>query len=573
MGPFKGLTRLPRRLRDLVRKENQHPQGFSLGNRPAPPSGPKPAERRGGGSEEPHFFDADAKVDRAVSRKLEENQRLLKDIFRMPENTDVLIRPVHIAALNRQAFLLYIDGMTKRETIDLDILQPLMFLSETAAGHGKAPVLDVIQKGLVPNEKVVCQDQMAKVLLEVLDGNTALFVDGEAKALTIETKGFEHRFVEKPETEVTIRGARDAFTETIRVNTALVRRRLKTPNLMVEGMRIGRVSGTQIAILYLDGLANPRLVAEVKRRLETLDVAVIHGSGDIEEYIEDAPFGIIPQTLATERPDRVAAFLAEGHVGIIVDDSPTALVVPITFSAFIHSPEDYSIRWPFGSFLRILRFLALFATLLLPATYIALANYHQEMIPTALALSIAASREKVPFPVPVEVVIMEVSFELIREAGTRIPTVIGPTIGIVGALILGQAAVQANIVSPILVIVVAITALSSSAIPNPNAGLSLRLLRFGAIGLASVLGFIGLGLGLFFLGIHLVSLQSFGVPFMSPIAPFRPPSRDVLLRGPLWSMRWRPKFVQPLDSRRAAKYVRAWARPSAGAATDQDEPS
>lgn len=573
MGLFKSLFRLPRRVLNLIHRENRHPQGFSLGNRPAPPAVPKSSERLGRKGEESHLFDADAKVDAVVSRRLEENQTLLKSVFKMPDNSDILIRPVHIAALNREAFLLYIDGMAKRETIDLDILQPLMFLSETSTGHGRASVLDIVQKGLIPNEKVVCENQVSKVLLEVLDGNAALFVDGEEQALIIETKGFEHRSVEKPETEVTIRGARDAFTETIRVNTALVRRRLKSPNLIIEGMRLGRVSGTQIALLYLDGLANPRLVAEVRRRLQALDVAVIHGSGDIEEYIEDAPFGIVPQALATERPDRVAAFLSEGHVGIIVDDSPMALVVPITFSAFIHNPEDYHIRWPFGSFLRILRFLALFATLLLPAVYIAVANYHQEMIPTALALSIAASREKVPFPVPVEVIIMEVSFELIREAGTRIPTVIGPTIGIVGALILGQAAVQANIVSPILVIVVAITALSSSAIPNPNAGLSMRLLRFVAIGLASVLGFIGLGLGLFFLGIHLVSLQSLGVPFMSPIAPFRPPSSDVVLRGPLWTMRWRPKFVRPQDSRRSAKYVRAWDSPIAQSMADSDDPS
>ncbi|HHW15683.1 MAG TPA: spore germination protein, partial [Firmicutes bacterium] len=393
---------------------------------------------------------------------------------------------------------------------------------------------------------------------QVLTGMTALFLDGSREALLIESKGWEKRGIERPQEEPGVRGPQDAFIETLRVNTALIRRRLRTPKLTVENLQVGQLSRTDVALIYLRELTNPKLVEEVRRRLRSISLDLVTSSGAIEQLIQDQSNSLFNQVLTTERPDRVAGFLAEGYVAILVDTSPFALVVPTTFTAFFHAPEDYYVRWPFATFVRLIRMGAVFLTLFLPAFYVAATTYHQAMIPTALLLAITASRENVPFPIPFEVLFMEFSFELVREAGVRIPTLIGPTIGIVGALILGQAAVSANLVSPILVVVVAVTALGSFAIPNYNASFTIRIIRFFMILAAALLGFYGMAVEVFLLMLHLGSLQSFGVPYMSPVGPYRPGAPDILIRGPLYKMEARPAFLRPQNPERQAPETRGW---------------
>jgi spore germination protein KA len=407
----------------------------------------------------------------------------------------------------------------------------------------------------------------------VLDGSSALLIDGSDQALVIETKGWEHRGVDRPNNEPVVRGPQEAFVESFRANTASVRRYVKDPKLITELFRVGKRSRTLVAVMYVKDIANPKLVEEVKYRIESIAEMVdfIPETGTLEEYLEDHPKSLIPQMLSTERPDRLGAYIREGYVGLVMANSPFSLVIPTTFTIFLHSAEDYYLRWPFGNFIRLIRAIAIFIALMMPATYIAIVNYHQEMIPPDLLMAMTAAREAVPFPALAEILFMEFSFELIREAGVRIPSIIGPTIGIVGALILGQAAVSASIVSPILIIIIAITALASFVVPNYNASLSVRISRFIFIILAGFLGFFGIAFGVFLLILHLANINSFGIPFMTPIAPYTPENKDRVIRPREYDQPYRPVYLKPLDWIRQEKNPRRWDRPHINTAKGADE--
>lgn len=530
------------------------------------------------GSTDPQFSLGDQSWKRPEIKKDENKERLdadlsknrqrLEKIFEIPLNKDVVIREFMIPSLNKRALIIYIDGLTDRNTQNLAVLEPLMVLdagiaegsfSKKDAGDPMAIVFDK----LLPSHQIIKNDTVDETVNGILDGSSVLLVDGSSCALIIETKGWEHRGVEKPANEHVVRGPQEGFTETFRANTASVRRYIKDPKLVTEIVRVGKRSRSLVAIMYIKDIVNPKLVEEVKYRVQSVATHsdYISETGTLEEFIEDHPKSLLPQMLSTERPDRVAAHLREGYVSIVMANSPYSLVVPATFTIFLHAAEDYYLRWPFGNFLRLIRSASIFIALLLPAIYIGMINYHQEMVPTDLLLSIASARESVPFPALVEILFMEFSFELIREAGIRIPSVIGPTIGIVGALILGQAAVAASIVSPILIIIIAITAISSFVVPNYNASFAVRLLRFAFIALAGFLGFFGIAFGIFIFALHLASMTSFGVPFLTPIAPYKPKNKDRVLRPPMFDQKYRPVFLRPLDWVRQSGNTRPWDRP------------
>lgn len=497
-----------------------------------------------------------------LAASLEKNRRLLETEFELPVNQDIIIRDFRIPSLNRKALLIYIDGLSDRNTQNFAVLQPLMLLGPDEASNGKDPI-DIAYEKLLPGHQLQKTGKFKDVIDAVLDGSSALLIDGSDQAIIIETKGWEHRGVDRPNNEPVVRGPQEAFVESFRANTASVRRYVKDPKLITEIFRVGKRSRTLVAVMYVKDIANPKLVEEVKYRITSIAEAVdfIPETGTLEEYLEDHPRSIIPQTLSTERPDRVGAFIREGHVGIVMANSPFSLIVPTNFAIFLHSAEDYYLRWPFSNFLRLIRAVSIFLSLMLPAIYIAIVNYHQEMIPTDLLLAMTAAREAVPFPAIAEILFMEFSFELIREAGVRIPSVIGPTIGIVGALILGQAAVSASVVSPILIIIIALTALASFVVPNYNASFAVRILRFIFIILAGVLGFFGIAFGVFLLILHLVTVNSFGVPFMTPIAPYKPQNKDRVIRPRAYDQPYRPIFLRPLDWIRQQKVTRRWDHP------------
>lgn len=500
----------------------------------------------------------DSREMKPLTKSLDDNLDALKKILHYGTNADVVVREFDIPTIpETKASIIFMDGLTARDTIDFAILEPLMLIANLD-DREKEDRLELVKRRLLPGNQVTERNNLRAIVEDVLSGATCLLIEGYDIAITVETRSWEHRGIDKPSAEMVVRGPQEAFNETLKSNLALIRRRMRTPDFIVEMLKVGTLSRVDCAVLYIEGLTNPELVDEVKRRISRTKSDHIQDTGILEQFIEEKPYVLAPQTISTERPDRMAAFLAEGYVGIMLDGSPFGLVLPATFWSLLQSAEDYFLRWPFGAFLRVVRTLALILAIFLPAVYLALTNFHPEMIPTDLLLAIAASREKVPFPTVVEVLIMEIAIELIREAGVRIPGVIGPTLGIVGALILGQAAVAASIVSPILVVIVAITALGAFAVPNFNMAFAIRLYRFVYIVLAAALGFYGVAIGVFIQLVTYVNLKSFGVPYMSPVAPYMRSSGDALFRYPLWKSEIRPSFLKPQQEERQPHISREW---------------
>ncbi|MCX7923322.1 MAG: spore germination protein [Clostridia bacterium] len=525
-------------------------------------------EGNGGNGGEEDKQNQGAKSPTEVSKKLSDNLEYMKKIYSIPTNGDMVLREFDIVVKNEviPAFMIFFDGMTDRKVINDNIMQPLMLLSNLDIKSDEQDVESFVKDHILPHCQLKVEKKYRSIIDEVNFGGCALFIDGVETSFVADVKGWEHRGVERPNTELVLRGPQEGFGELLRVNTALVRKTLKDEDLIVENISIGRRSKTPCSMLYIKDIANDDLVDEVRRRLKSIDVDYIYDSGQLEQMIEDCALVPAPQILATERPDRVATLLTDGKVAVMIHGNPFVLVMPATFPELLTSPEDTYVRFPYGNFLRIIRGIGIAFALLLPGIYVAVTNFHHEMIPTDLILAIAASREKVPFPSVVEILIMELAFELIREAGIRIPGPIGPTLGIVGALILGQAAVAANIVSPILIIVVAVTGIGSFAIPNFALGFAFRILRFGYIFLGAMAGFLGITTGLFLHGLWLVSAKSYGVPFMSPLAPKVRVGgyENLLARAPIWKQEVRPDYLNPKDTRRQPKISRGWVQKKEG---------
>lgn len=385
----------------------------------------------------------------------------------------------------------------------------------------------------------------------ISNGNPILLFDGFDEAFSLGLVKFEKRSIEEPEAETSIRGPREGFTESIGINTSLIRRIIKDPSLKIKNINIGKYTNTKVSIFYIKGLVDNTLIEEIENRLNRIDIDGVLESGYIEQFIEDNPYSPFPQLLYTERPDVVSANLLEGRAALMIEGTPFSLIAPVSFFSLFQSQEDYYERFWIGTFIRILRFLFLIVSLFLPSVYVAITTYHQEMVPTDLLLSIASSKEGVPFPALVEAIMMEIAFEALREAGIRLPKQVGSAVSIVGALVIGQAAVQAGIVSAPMIIVVSITGIASFMIPRYSIGLAIRLLRFPIIILAGSLGLIGVMLAFILLIIHLSTLRSFGVPYLSPIDTLQEnPLKDTLIRSPLWKMSKRPHLTGKFNATR-----------------------
>ncbi|MDK2817398.1 MAG: spore germination protein [Moorella sp. (in: firmicutes)] len=478
-----------------------------------------------------------------LTAELKLNLEQLQRIF--AKCSDVVNRDFYLGQTIKAA-LFYIDGLADKKLIEDTLMRTLQQAPPQLARDlaDKTRDLAAVMETVMPMTDVAVVDNMGAVVKHVLDGDTVLLLDGYNKGLALSTRSWEHRAIDDPITESVVRGPRESFIESLRTNTALLRRRLKTPSLKMELVCLGRYTMTNIVITYIEDLADPAVVREVRQRLERIQIDGILESAYIEELIEDNPTSPFPQIDHTERPDKVVAALLEGRVGILVDNTPFALIVPTLFIQFIQSSEDYYERYYLSSFLRLGRFIALNVALLLPAFYVAASTFHQEMLPTNLLIRLASQREGIPFPAVVEALIMELSFELLREAGVRLPRQVGQAVSIVGALVIGEAAVSAGLVSPAMVIVVALTGISSFALPSFAMAITLRLLRFIMLVLAGTLGFYGIMLGLLAILVHLNTLRSFGVPYLAPVTPWNfSDFKDVLIRTPRWAMNSRPSQI------------------------------
>ncbi|WP_426451370.1 spore germination protein [Paenibacillus sp. S-38] len=483
-----------------------------------------------------------------LSSRLQEN--LLRIGKEFGSSPDILIRDFEIGAAGGvHAGLVHSDGLTDKAIVQQVMMRSLM-LDVREFRSGQAP----LDPGALPaflRQTLLTVSEMreAHTLYEVceavLSGDTALLVDGYPQAFIVGTRGWKDRGIPEPQTETVIRGPRDGFNETLRSNTMLIRRRIRDTKLRLEMMKIGRVSRTDVGIMFIEGIAEERVIQEVRRRLGSIDIDAILESGYIEELIQDEALTPFPTMANTERPDVAAAGLLEGRVAIIVDGTPFVLLVPCLFNEFYMSAEDYYERADISTVVRYLRLVCFFISLLGPSAYIAITTFHQEMLPTELLIGLASSREGIPFPAFIEALIMEIIFEILREAGVRMPRMIGQAMSIVGALVLGQAAIQASLVSPAMVIVVSLTAITNFVIPHYSMAISVRMLRFIFMALAAGFGLFGILFGVIFLIQHLCSLSSFGVPYMAPYAPMVPGDiKDSFLGRLSWKrMSTRPKFM------------------------------
>lgn len=487
-----------------------------------------------------------------LSTDLNTNLERINKEFDITNNNDIKIRKFKIAR-KIDAFILYIDGMVDKMFVSDFVIRQLMNVDSFQDYFNNSSSLnlyDYIYDNIITANEVTKANDFPSSIINVLSGNSVLFINGSNQALVIDSKGFEKRSIDKPTAETVILGSQEAFTENMRTNVSLIRKIIMNQNLKTEIMKVSKTNQAFCSIMYLDGLTNMDIVNEVKKRISSIDTDFINGGGMLGQYIEDSKYSIFPQVLNTERPDRTANYILDGRVAIIVDGTPFIDIVPATFFDFIHAQEDASLRWHYGSFLRIIRILGILITVLAPALYVAVSLFHHEAIPTELLAAMASSKEEVPFPTLIEILMLEISFELIREGGIRVPGVIGQTLGIVGALILGQAAVTAKLVSPILIIIVAVTGIGSFSIPNYSVSLGLRMLRFFFVFLASILGFLGITEGIVIISSLACSLKSFGVPYLSTVSPTTKDSIDLIIKKPIHKQKQRPDFLNTLNRKR-----------------------
>ncbi|WP_062237846.1 spore germination protein [Fictibacillus sp. FJAT-27399] len=481
-----------------------------------------------------------------LTSNLLSNIDLLKN--KLGKTSDLVIRKFEISSFHIAA--IYMQGMADSKTIS-DFLS-LLIKNENLNSETLSPpeAFHFMNEECISIGQVSTGKSWDSLLLSILTGNTVLLLNGHDEAVVVGTQGWEKRAISEPTTEAVVRGPKESFIESTETNITMVRRRIKNPKLRVETVEVGTITHTGISIMYINGLVEENILQEVRERLSKISYDSVIDSGYIEDFIQDTTFSPFPQIYHTERPDVVAGNLLEGRVALFVDGSPSVLLVPVVFSQFFQSAEDYYARWDIGTFLRILRFFAFFLSLYAPAIFIATITFHQEMLPTELLITLAAQREGLPFPAFLEAMIMEVSFELLREAGIRLPKAVGQAVSIVGAIVIGQAAVEAGIVSASMVIIVAITGIANFSIPSFSLAISARLIRFILIFGASFLGLYGIAVLTFLLLGHACSLRSFGVPYLSPIAPFNvQDQKDVFIRLPLWDLFRRPKMLTPNEKR------------------------
>ena len=503
----------------------------------------------------------DKKDTTTVYPDLSVNLEYLKSKYNILINSDIKTRDfvLPIKSKNFSAFILYIDGMVDNDTINNFILEPLLLknsitmkqqnidntntnsLSPSSKSVSikrakKFNLEEFIYNGLIPQNNISKETDFSEIISKVNAGFCALFVDSISTAFCIEAKGFKERSVSDPITESVLRGSQEGFVENIRTNTSMLRKIINNEKLIIEESSVGKISKTKVAICYLKDITNDDLVAEVKHRINNLDIDYLLSSGQLEQLIADNPRNAFPQIVSTERPDRTCNYLLSGRVAILINGSPFALIVPGMLIDFLTSPEDVNLNYLYANFLRFIRSIALIISLTLPGLYVAITNFHHELIPSELLFAMISARQAIPFPIIFEILLMEFSFELIQEASIRVSSSFSTTVGIIGALILGEAAVSANIVSPVLIIVVASTGICGFAITDNSLWYAARMFRFMYIILGYMAGFLGIALGFFIHFIVLSNTTSFGISYFSPYIPFSHSfkTNDTYYMNPIW---------------------------------------
>lgn len=477
-------------------------------------------------------------AQRTLGRNLDDTLSAMRQT--LGNSPDINVRSFHMGAdPGARVAVFYVEGLINKPNVNEFMSQTLW--DENSDLNDNDSIFETIlarASATLGNLKVITD--WNGMIHALLSGDIVILLDGRDGAIIADIRGGEQRTITEPTTEVTVRGPKDCFLESIETNISLIRRRLKNPNLRLEMKTIGNESKTDIAIMYIKGVTNDQLVREVNLRLSAIQVDAVQGSGSIEELIQDQTFTPFPTIFNTERPDMAVGNLLEGRIAVLIDGTPFTLILPTTFSQFLKSTEDYYQRYDFAVFMRVIRYCSFFILLLLPSSFLALTTFHHEMIPTPLVINLLAQREGIPFPAFFEAMIMEISFEIMREAGIRMPRAVGQAVSIVGAIVLGSAAVEAGVVTAVMVIIVALTGIASFSIPGIPMNNAVRMIRFPMMILASTFGFYGIMMGIIFLVAHMTSLKSFGVPYLYPFSPFDPwRQKDTVWRSPFKSSRTR----------------------------------
>lgn len=493
-------------------------------------------------------------ITSSLTFDLTTNITIFEDIFKHCD--DIVKRRFTIGKTNQvDIYLAYTDNMIDRIVLQQDTIRNIIYNMDDLPATGQFEFIQTHALQSVDVKELLTVDEITQ---STMSGDVIVLVDGYNKALMISLKQFPNRGVSAAETEITVRGSKDSFTELVAFNKVLIRRRIKDTSLKMENMKVGIRTRTDITISYIEGIADNMLVKEIKKRINSFTIDGILDIGMLEHLIETTWYSPFPQFQSTERPDKTASALLEGRVVILVDNSPMALIVPVTMNSFFQASDDYYSRWGIVSFIRILRYIAAFFAISLPGLYVAVTNYQPELIPTSLALSFTAARQGVPFSILVEVIILLLAFELLLEAGIRLPSPMGNTIGIVGGLIIGDAAVNANLASPMVVIIVAFTAIASFTIPNETFLSAFRLTKYLILILSAFLGLYGFILGLMLVLIHLADLESFGIPYLSPFVATNlekdNPLSDSILMFPIFKMLFRPVYSSKEHKQRLTEY-------------------
>lgn len=493
--------------------------------------GTKKSNRNGNQSQQRQSQPSGGKAE-PLSGNLAANLRTLRT--KLGDSGDLMIRPLRSDAMpNIEMAVVYIKAIVEEDVIQQNVIEPVMGWT---APLEQSTWMETLRQRVISTGTTRPIHSIDDAVCALLDGQCLVLSNGFNQAVAADTSGGEMRSVSEPNTQTVIRGPQYSFTENFATNVGLLRRIIRSADFRMKTLIVGRKTRTTIGVLYMDQIADPKVVAEIERRIQEIDIDGVLESNYIEEFISDQTFTPFPTMMNSERPDTTASSMLDGQVAILVDGTPFALIGPATFFHFFRSAEDNYQRYDISSFLRLLRYVAFLASMLLPSFFIAITTFHQEMLPTPLLISLAAQREGIPFPALVEALLMEVTFEILREAGVRMPRAIGPAISIVGALVLGQSAVQAGLVSPAMVIVVSFTAISNFVTPQITMASASRLIRFTLMLLAGVLGIFGIMAGMLFLIIHMTGLRSFGVPYMAPFAPsYNQTWPDMVIRLPLWA--------------------------------------
>lgn len=491
-----------------------------------------------------------------ISSKIKINEEYVKKRLNFPKNNDIVIKDFTIKG-ERKCFSVAIEGMVDSNLIDSAIIEPMLKLPYIS-DEKIFTTQDAAAKKLISHFSSTASNDIELIFEEINFGSCVVFIDGFDIAFIMDVRNWGHRSINKPENEQSIYGPQEAFAEMLRTNSALVRKILKTEKLICEAVKIGQKSKTRGVLMYIDDIVNNELVSEVKSRIEGIKKDYIIAIDEVALFLDESNYSLTNQILGTERPDRVAMALADGRVALLLNGSPRALIFPTTIYELMHTATDAYLKPAFANMSRILRLLGMFISILLPGIYLAITLFHQEMIPTYLLYAISASRENVPFPSLFEMLLMNFSFEIIRQAGIQMPGPIGSTLGIVGGLILGQAAVSAKIVSPIMIIIIAITGIGSFATSDYTLSWAHRILRIAFMFLGSGFGFYGIAIGIFIYSVILGAQKNFGVNFLSPL-PYKgfKKLKKTIFVAPVYKQELRPEYLKTKNPVKEPKISRS----------------